>query len=68
MTDLRDFQRNVIFSLISSLTPTLVLAQADQNPVLEEVIVKGIIQSYRGGVPLEDTPQAVQVMSKGINE
>lgn len=68
MSDSHIFRHTLLFSAICLSTPAVVFAQVQQErqPSIEEVMVKGQIQPYRGGVPLEDTPQAVQVMSEKL--
>lgn len=65
-------QRNFYYSLIASTVcafgaPTVLAQDSDaEESVLEEVIITGQRQAYRGDVALEDLPQAVQVLDSDL--
>lgn len=49
-------------AVLVALAPSLSAQTSSPSDRLEEVVVRGQIQAFRGGVPLEETPQSVQIV------
>ena len=50
-------------AILFAIAPSLYAQSSSSSDTLEEVVVRGQIQAFRGGVPLEDTPQSVQIVN-----
>lgn len=66
-------QRNHVFkptilsgAILLAMAPTLAAQSSSPADNLEEVVVQGVKQPYRGDMPLESLPQQVQVISADL--